>query len=743
MRRELQSVRTGQVLGAVVLDRAGPSFEGRAGEVLAAMRRRLGDTRAAELVIAEGWSNGYLYFADPFEVPSALVAAAAVHTGAMVALVPSKADADRLAVDGGEEVDQLHVTLAYLGDAADIGDDMRTAIVDRLTQVAADKPQITSDGFALNLFNPTNPDQDTCIVLGLTGEDLDVAHGAVHDALRDTGVALPEQHAPWIPHLTLIYTEDADRLATLVDRTGPVTFDRLRVAFAGENTDIPLGAAAVEEVPMPWHIVPNSADCPADEPFAVVKDATGEVEGCHPTEAAAQEQMAALYAAEQENDVSRETPAADYGVVVAPPSVEHFHTVVMEGVSTGLRTFAPQSLTWREPPFAFHWEYSSAAHGGQMMVAQVGVITRVERQGNEVHFWGPLDLKSAEAVEYARRLVDGFSRWSSIGVDESLKDADIEMVFPERDEEEQAEEEEAGLFLFPEPEQIIFHAARIAEVTAVSVPALADATVEPTQALIDTLREMGMIDEAMVAGGHTITIPDLPPAWWFDEPAEEPEIGAITITDEGRLFGWLAPAGVSHRAFRGQRAVFAPRNQDYSEFMNKTAFAEDADGNTVRIAAGNVTMSCEHADPYDSRRQDPSWAGQHYENSCSIFARVRVGESASGGTWIAGPLLPDVSWAQVTRALGCALSGDWQGGKLKAALLVPVEGFPKPHQATVHVREGALVASAVPVRFRRRPAPGGPNLRPVLEAMAKRLGRDSMTRLAALRDRHPTRKATP
>ena len=48
---------------------------------------------------------------------------------------------------------------------------------------------------------------------------------------------------------------------------------------------------------MPWHI---EADNPGCEGFAVVKDGTTEVEGCHRTRAQAERQLAALYASEPE-----------------------------------------------------------------------------------------------------------------------------------------------------------------------------------------------------------------------------------------------------------------------------------------------------------------------------------------------------------------------------------------------------------------------------------------------------------
>lgn len=64
MRRDLRSVRTETVVGAVDTEEG---FVGAAASVLAAMRRDLGDEETIRRVIAEGWSNGYLYFAEATE----------------------------------------------------------------------------------------------------------------------------------------------------------------------------------------------------------------------------------------------------------------------------------------------------------------------------------------------------------------------------------------------------------------------------------------------------------------------------------------------------------------------------------------------------------------------------------------------------------------------------------------------------------------------------------------------------
>jgi hypothetical protein len=47
-----------------------------------------------------------------------------------------------------------------------------------------------------------------------------------------------------VPHVTLAYTDDVNLAATVVDRVGPITFDKLRLAFADQVVDIPLSSAS-------------------------------------------------------------------------------------------------------------------------------------------------------------------------------------------------------------------------------------------------------------------------------------------------------------------------------------------------------------------------------------------------------------------------------------------------------------------------------------------------------------------
>lgn len=183
------------------------------------------------------------------------------HTGAMLALVPAEQDAARLAVAGGEDPSELHLTLAYLGNAAAINMDMRQQLLDDLTAAVNGLPVIDGAAFGAAVFNPAGP--EPCRVILAGGDWLDGVHHFLMDMLR-LPVAV-DRHAPWVPHITLAYDGDLSRLDDLVGRLGPVRFDRVRLAFGGQNVDIPLVDAAEDD-----------ADVDADEPdgdWALVESA--------------------------------------------------------------------------------------------------------------------------------------------------------------------------------------------------------------------------------------------------------------------------------------------------------------------------------------------------------------------------------------------------------------------------------------------------------------------------------------
>lgn len=180
----------------------------------------------------------------------AIVAAAEVHSGAMVALIPTAQHAERLAVEGGEPAGELHLTLAYLGEAADLGDAGQQDVIDAVSTAANGLPLLDAEVFAVSAFNPGDTSgRDTCLVYGLSGDMLDAVHDLIDDALFGGFVdaPIPSQHRPWNAHITAEYTGDLSRIAALAGNVGPVRFDRLRLAFGDDHIDIPLIEWAADE----------------------------------------------------------------------------------------------------------------------------------------------------------------------------------------------------------------------------------------------------------------------------------------------------------------------------------------------------------------------------------------------------------------------------------------------------------------------------------------------------------------
>lgn len=199
------------------------------------------------------------------------------HTGAMIALIPTDDDLEGLALPGGEPAAELHCTLLFLGEADMWTPQERAAMVDVCRQIAAVSDVVEAEAFAVSLFNPHG--EKPCVVLGLSGSELADLYDAVA-ADVEPGV---DQHQPWTPHISLIYTDDMSQMFQCRDRCGPVVFDRLRVAFGDDITDLPLGqpepdddqpvgdAASVAAVRMPW------TGCPRC--FAAVHDGPCQLDG--------------------------------------------------------------------------------------------------------------------------------------------------------------------------------------------------------------------------------------------------------------------------------------------------------------------------------------------------------------------------------------------------------------------------------------------------------------------------------
>jgi hypothetical protein len=157
----------------------------------------------------------------------------AKQTGGMIALYPRQDDALKMAVPGGEPPQELHVTLAFLGD--DVSHLDPTAFLEDLPRLLDSVTVITARVMGHAIFNPDGGpegDREPCAVylIGDT-EQLPELHNDVLDLLgyHSVDFPIPAQHSPFIPHCTAGYSLPIAELSY----AGDVLFDRVGLAMGG------------------------------------------------------------------------------------------------------------------------------------------------------------------------------------------------------------------------------------------------------------------------------------------------------------------------------------------------------------------------------------------------------------------------------------------------------------------------------------------------------------------------------
>lgn len=160
-----------------------------------------------------------------------MLAAKDEHTQGMVALLPRKDQAEQFAVRGGEPASELHVTLVFLGEAADYDAGERLRMQAYVAEGARYVAPFSAELWATAQFNPHT--SDSCAVYLVGRGPLEEAKSM----LSPWSDHMPEQHRPWVPHLTIGYGVHNSRL---LHAGSPITFDRVRIAYAGEYHDYPL-----------------------------------------------------------------------------------------------------------------------------------------------------------------------------------------------------------------------------------------------------------------------------------------------------------------------------------------------------------------------------------------------------------------------------------------------------------------------------------------------------------------------
>jgi 2'-5' RNA ligase len=158
----------------------------------------------------------------------------------MIALYPPADIVTALWQDGGLAAEELHCTVAYLGDEADI--ELKSALA-AATSVARRRPIA---GSVAGHARFTGGEQDVLVGL-VDSAELETLRRDVVDALTSAGITIPAEHG-YTPHITIRYlAADED---PLVDRIPamPVRFDSIALVYGSRRIDIPFGDAAGESI---------------------------------------------------------------------------------------------------------------------------------------------------------------------------------------------------------------------------------------------------------------------------------------------------------------------------------------------------------------------------------------------------------------------------------------------------------------------------------------------------------------
>ncbi|MBT2265912.1 hypothetical protein [Rhodococcus erythropolis] len=184
---------------------------------------------------------------------------------------------------------------------------------------------------------------------------------------------------------------------------------------------------------------------------------------------------------------------------------------------------------------------------------------------------------------------------------------------------------------------------------------------------------------------------------------EPDELTALTVTDDGRVYGHLAQADSCHIGFADVCVSPPTSATGYAYFHQGEISTTDGP-----LPVGKLTLGTGHA----GMRQAARAAAEHYDNTGTAVAVVRCTDGL-WGPWLSGRILPGIDDDRIDELRRSGVSGDWrsiQRGsnklELVAVLAVNVPGFPVPRtRALAASGMRSLIAAGIPPTRKRHDPP--------------------------------------
>lgn len=176
------------------------------------------------------------------------------HTGMMLAFMLDEATAKQLALPNGEPVNNLHCTLAYLGDMEEQPQDTLLRPHTSPFKIRAAIPAITSEAYPLaghitgvGRFNPAETDEAALIAL-VDVPGLTEFRTALVKRVQEAGYFVATNHG-YTPHITLQYFNANEDMPVESVPAFPLIFDTLCLAVGDDRYYFKLGD---EQYPQQW-----------------------------------------------------------------------------------------------------------------------------------------------------------------------------------------------------------------------------------------------------------------------------------------------------------------------------------------------------------------------------------------------------------------------------------------------------------------------------------------------------------
>ena len=187
--------------------------------------------------------------------------AAPEHTGVMVGLYPDPAAAKAIAAQDGvtEPIDQLHLTLAFMGDSTETAlATNKDKLIAAIKQWAVEQGKPLEGAInGLGRFFHSEDDDTNAVYVAPDVPGLPELRQSLVDWIERSGFDYAQNHG-FTPHITVAYVP-LDAPTPPIRIESPVVFKQVTLAWGDERYDYPLGAVAQK-----------------DASFKVFKDARGQ-----------------------------------------------------------------------------------------------------------------------------------------------------------------------------------------------------------------------------------------------------------------------------------------------------------------------------------------------------------------------------------------------------------------------------------------------------------------------------------